>query len=98
MVEKPIDDQIRVHFLPFENDFFEVFSRYCYEQGILSAVIEGGKQLLESFILSGRWDEARVLVGNKKFIKGLKAPIISDSYFKNRFIVADNYWDLYRNQ
>ena len=39
-------------------------------------IIEGGKQLLESFIQQNLWDEATVQIGNKIFNAGLKAPII----------------------
>jgi len=47
-----------------------------YNREIQSLLVEGGKELLESFILSGIWDEALVFKGNKKFIGGLKAPKI----------------------
>lgn len=47
------------------------------ENKIQSVVIEGGAQLLNSFIRSGLWDEARVFIGPKKFKKGLKAPAIN---------------------
>lgn len=45
-----------------------------YEQNIQSVIIEGGKKVLESFINSGLWDEARILIGTENFREGLKAP------------------------
>jgi diaminohydroxyphosphoribosylaminopyrimidine deaminase/5-amino-6-(5-phosphoribosylamino)uracil reductase len=42
--------------------------------GIASIIIEGGKHTIESFIAANYWDEARVIVGNKTFNAGLKAP------------------------
>ena len=45
-----------------------------YQRGIQSVIVEGGKELLSSFISANLWDEARVLIGNKVFVKGLKAP------------------------
>ena len=36
--------------------------------------VEGGKQLLESFITANLWDEARVFKGETEFGSGLKAP------------------------
>ncbi len=48
-----------------------------YLRNISSVIIEGGKYLLESFIEQNLWDEARVLIGNKTFIKGLQAPRLS---------------------
>jgi diaminohydroxyphosphoribosylaminopyrimidine deaminase/5-amino-6-(5-phosphoribosylamino)uracil reductase len=45
-----------------------------YELGLQSIIVEGGKMILESFIQAGFWDEARVLIGNKVFQKGIKSP------------------------
>jgi diaminohydroxyphosphoribosylaminopyrimidine deaminase/5-amino-6-(5-phosphoribosylamino)uracil reductase len=39
-------------------------------------LVEGGKQLLDSFIEQNLWDEAFVFVGSDKFEKGVKAPVI----------------------
>ncbi len=61
---------------------------YLYEIKITSLIVEGGKELLQSFINQGLWDEARILTGNKIFVKGLKAPeiqgtIVSDEAINN---------------
>lgn len=48
-----------------------------YQRNIQSVIIEGGKQLLQSFIDNNTWDEARVFVGEKQFIKGLVAPTLN---------------------
>lgn len=45
-----------------------------YRRNILSLIVEGGCILIESFINAALWDEARVLTGDKKFIKGVRAP------------------------
>ena len=47
-----------------------------YEQKIQSVIIEGGRKTLERFISEDLWDEARVLVGNITFGKGLWAPAL----------------------
>ena len=47
-----------------------------YEREIQSVIIEGGKQLLTTFIAQNLWDEARVFTGIKAFNTGLNAPII----------------------
>ena len=46
----------------------------CVSLGIASIIIEGGKHTIDSFIAANYWDEARVIVGNKTFNAGLKAP------------------------
>jgi diaminohydroxyphosphoribosylaminopyrimidine deaminase/5-amino-6-(5-phosphoribosylamino)uracil reductase len=43
---------------------------------IQSVLIEGGQRTLQRFIDLNLWDEARILVGNKYFGKGLKAPVL----------------------
>ncbi len=45
-----------------------------YEEEIQSIIIEGGATTLNSFISTKLWDEARVFIGKKKFIRGLKSP------------------------
>ena len=45
-----------------------------YQLNIQSVIIEGGKNTLEKFIAAGLWDEARILVGNQKWGRGLSAP------------------------
>ena len=47
-----------------------------YQRNILSIIIEGGTQLLQTFIDANCWDEAKVFIGDKCFNKGLKAPLI----------------------
>ena len=45
-----------------------------YQLNIQSVIIEGGKNTLKKFISAGLWDEARILVGNQIWRKGLPAP------------------------
>lgn len=47
-----------------------------FEMNCQSLIIEGGKKTLERFIKKNYWDEARILIGNKHFGKGLQAPIL----------------------
>lgn len=50
-----------------------------YNLKIQSVIIEGGKKTLEKFLEIGLWDEARILVGNQCWGKGLKAPKIPET-------------------
>jgi|WetSurMetagenome_2_1015567.scaffolds.fasta_scaffold01032_2 diaminohydroxyphosphoribosylaminopyrimidine deaminase / 5-amino-6-(5-phosphoribosylamino)uracil reductase len=47
-----------------------------YKEGIQSVIVEGGATILESFISSGLWDEARIFTGRKPFGTGVRAPAI----------------------
>ena len=57
-----------------DNDFFGKLFDVLTSKKIISIIIEGGRNLLESFINKNYWDEARIFIGNKKFEEGVKAP------------------------
>ena len=48
-----------------------------YEKNIISVLIEGGAQTLQSFIDADLWDEAAVIVGTSSFEKGTNAPLLN---------------------
>lgn len=60
-----------------EKDFIDTLNTYCVDNNITSILVEGGSQLLNTFISREQWDEARVIVGDKVFGQGVRAPIIS---------------------
>jgi diaminohydroxyphosphoribosylaminopyrimidine deaminase / 5-amino-6-(5-phosphoribosylamino)uracil reductase len=47
---------------------------YLYQKGIQSLLIEGGAQVLNHFISTGLWDEARIFTGERLFKDGVRAP------------------------
>lgn len=50
-----------------------------YEQKIQSVLVEGGAQLLQSFIDEGMWDEARVITNDELMVDdGLAAPVLQN--------------------
>lgn len=57
--------------------FVEQVLERLYEQKICSIVVEGGEKTLNKFLEANLWDEANVIIGEKNFGKGVKAPIIS---------------------
>ncbi len=48
--------------------------RILFENKITSVIVEGGATILQSFIESELWDEARVFIGQAKFGGGVAAP------------------------
>jgi diaminohydroxyphosphoribosylaminopyrimidine deaminase/5-amino-6-(5-phosphoribosylamino)uracil reductase len=54
---------------------------YLFNSGIQSILIEGGAKVLNHFISTGLWDEARVFSGKKYFEGGVKAPLIQGTLF-----------------
>lgn len=47
-----------------------------YNDQIQSVIVEGGYQTLKMFLDANLWDEARILVGNQRWGKGMPAPTI----------------------
>ncbi|MEZ5034258.1 MAG: bifunctional diaminohydroxyphosphoribosylaminopyrimidine deaminase/5-amino-6-(5-phosphoribosylamino)uracil reductase RibD [Chitinophagaceae bacterium] len=58
--------------------------KVLYQQQIQSVIVEGGVQLLQTFIDAGLWDEARVVTNQSLTINGgLKAPQIPQAILQN---------------
>ncbi|WP_425390071.1 bifunctional diaminohydroxyphosphoribosylaminopyrimidine deaminase/5-amino-6-(5-phosphoribosylamino)uracil reductase RibD [Ekhidna sp.] len=70
--------------------------RKLYERNIQSVIIEGGSQVLNSFINENCWDEARVFTSETTFGKGIAAPEVEGKVEKEETIFADQL-TIYRN-
>ncbi len=79
ITEKKIKAKKNVEYIQinFSKNIIPQILEKLYQLNILSLIVEGGKQLLESFIHLNMWDEATIQIGNQFFTKGLKAPILS---------------------
>jgi diaminohydroxyphosphoribosylaminopyrimidine deaminase/5-amino-6-(5-phosphoribosylamino)uracil reductase len=75
--------------IDFNKKIIPQILRNLYQQNIQSLIVEGGKQLLESFIEANLWDEAFRFVGNKQFHNGIKAPQISGKIVHSEIIDSD---------
>ncbi len=62
--------------IDFDKKMLQKTMEELYSLEIQSIIIEGGRELLQSFIDEELWDEARVLIGNKTFGAGIKGPLI----------------------
>ena len=60
-----------------------------YQHQIQSVIIEGGAQIIQTFIDANLWDEARVFIGNNKFVNGIKAPVLNKTPSKKEKIETD---------
>lgn len=62
----------------FNDNVLNKVLEYLHSLQIQSVIIEGGAALLNSFIETGLWDEARVFVGDMYFNDGIKAPQLNN--------------------
>lgn len=67
-----------------------------YDRGITSVLIEGGAKLLQSFIIQGLWDEARVEIAPFNLQSGIKAPVIT-AYPSHILNIGNNTILMYSN-
>jgi len=79
--EDRTENRVTYRSLPFEGDKMNLqhFLNLLYVLNIQSVLVEGGRQLLQTFLDSGIWDEARVFVGNQFFGQGEKSPAFAST-------------------
>jgi diaminohydroxyphosphoribosylaminopyrimidine deaminase/5-amino-6-(5-phosphoribosylamino)uracil reductase len=82
--------------LDFSSDILPQIMQDLHQRNVQSVIVEGGQHLLSSFIEKGSWDEARILIGETTFGKGLKAPIIEQQHISKDNIKGDQLL-IYRN-
>lgn len=58
----------------FDKKLVRHILKNLYQRNIQSLIVEGGKQLLDSFIAANLWDETFRFIGNKHFTSGIEAP------------------------
>lgn len=93
--EKESTDAIRYIRLDFNRSIIPQIADYLYEQKIQSLLVEGGSQLLQSFIDSGYWDEIYVEHSRTPLQQGVKAPLIpagiQATYFERGGVTTAHY-------
>lgn len=64
----------------FDGTFLDQLMFILFQQNILSMIVEGGAQLLYTFINAGLWDEARIFTGKVSLGSGLAAPLLKHAF------------------
>jgi diaminohydroxyphosphoribosylaminopyrimidine deaminase/5-amino-6-(5-phosphoribosylamino)uracil reductase len=90
-------DHTRYVRLNTNGGFLNAMLSYLYETGIQSVLVEGGRTLINSFIMANLWDEARVFTGQKQFTAGVPAPVIQTAE-SEEFHIREDLLMLYRNE
>ncbi len=68
------ENGVRFVKVAFGNNLIDKILSELYKAKKLSLIVEGGTQLLNSFITAGWWDEARVFTGPQSLGSGIKSP------------------------
>ena len=83
--------------VPFTEVLPHAIAAVLYKHNLLSVIIEGGRQTLQTFIDANLWDEARVFKGPVTFGNGTKAPRFSGRLVEkhaiqdNELLIFENY-------
>jgi diaminohydroxyphosphoribosylaminopyrimidine deaminase/5-amino-6-(5-phosphoribosylamino)uracil reductase len=92
-----IDRNLR---LPPSHNLFNSINQILgklYNRKIQSVIVEGGRQLIESFFQTGQWDESHVFIGNRFFYRGVSAPGIRGKLIAEEILQTD-WLKVFRNQ
>jgi diaminohydroxyphosphoribosylaminopyrimidine deaminase/5-amino-6-(5-phosphoribosylamino)uracil reductase len=57
-------------------------AEYLFNLGLQSVMVEGGAKVLDHFITTGLWDEARIFYGKAHFNEGIPAPTLNGKIHK----------------
>lgn len=80
---------VEFHVVKFDHNLIHTILTILYDMEVTSLIVEGGKQLLDSFIEQSMWDEIRVFVGSKEFFNGVGAPVLNIPVYQEAKIGDD---------
>ncbi|MFK8007999.1 MAG: bifunctional diaminohydroxyphosphoribosylaminopyrimidine deaminase/5-amino-6-(5-phosphoribosylamino)uracil reductase RibD [Saprospiraceae bacterium] len=82
--------------IPFDDHLLKNLLKKLHQEKIGTLLVEGGAQLLQSFIDQNLWQEARIFEGNKYLKKGILAPQIPVSS-KEEFKIENDILRIFYN-
>lgn len=90
-------DNVELIHLDFSSDIVPQIMDFLYSEGIQTLLVEGGRELLQSFIDDGWWDEAYVETGNCIIGSGTEAPSIGHAPLASIRLMNGHEMSEYRN-
>lgn len=92
---------LHVHYIliDFTIDIIPQILQQLYHLNIQSVLIEGGATLLQSFIDSGCWNEARIITNQQLFLHdGIDAPVLKNEILQQQFEIQNDAICYFNNQ
>ena len=83
--------------IDFKKPIGNQITNLLYNRNIISAIVEGGAQTLQTFINENLWDEIRKFKSPLNFKNGTKAPIVNINPRNKTLIVQDKLLVIYNN-
>lgn len=78
--------------------FLPAVLRALHSRNVQSVIVEGGAQLLNTFIQAGIWDEARIFTGYSPFFRGVKAPAMPSGQLTAQVQEGNNVLQIIENE
>lgn len=92
-----LQEKINIQVFDFDSaDFLNQLLIRLYKSGVSSLMVEGGAALLQSFINTDLWDEARVFESSRFLESGLKAPNLEHTPSDHHQLLGDRL-HIFRN-
>lgn len=76
--------------LQAEQNSLSQLLEYLHAANIQSLIVEGGQQILTTFIEQQCWDEARIFIGATNWDDGIAAPFLSKAHCNTSYRLEDN--------
>jgi len=80
--QKEVNNKPNLTYITLPEITIEAMLQALFHHKIQSVIVEGGAQLLQSFIDAGVWDDAGVFIGSQSIGSGVRAPVLQQSYYK----------------
>jgi diaminohydroxyphosphoribosylaminopyrimidine deaminase/5-amino-6-(5-phosphoribosylamino)uracil reductase len=96
--EAASSDSVQYVKIDFQKNILPQILDELYRQNLISVIVEGGAELLNSFIKANLWDEARIETNPAlRLENGVKAPNFDRKNFISEEILDNNYVRYYKN-
>ncbi len=82
-------DNLLYEYVAFDDHLPNAILQVLHRYNLLSVIVEGGRQTLQTFIDAGLWDEARVFKGKAVFQEGTKAPLLNATPVSKQHLMDD---------
>ncbi len=69
---------------------------FLFKINVISMIVEGGKETINSFLKLGYWNEARVIEGDKRYISGIKAPKLKKKWSHKKTIGNETIYTYFK--
>lgn len=79
----------RIKYIRVDTYDIEVLLRQIFKFGVTSLIVEGGAQVLHSFIKSGFWNESLVIKTSARLVQGIPAPVVQ-GVLKDRISIMND--------